>query len=136
MGYLLLVEFDDEKQAQTMIRRFHKAAKLGRPLRMLGVFKTPEPKDMCTCVIASDTQRKNEVSRGAKYGWYMHKPCGKPRGPIHPLNLLPRMLGKVTTRDSWVQQGRAADATLYTRGDTGKPIDNFPVTIVRKENRR
>ena len=134
MAHILLVEFDNPEQAQEMIKRFHKASRAGKPFRLLGVFKTPEPEDMCKCAITSDTQRKNEVARGAKYGWYIHKPCGKPRGPINPLNILPRMLGKVTTRNSWLEQLKAGDASLHTNGE-GRPIPNFPLSVKRKTER-
>ena len=134
MGYLLLVEFDNEDQAQVMIKRFHKATKAGKPFRMLGIFKTPKPEEMCTCLITSETQRKNEVARGQKYGWYIHKPCGKARGPINPLNILPRLMGKVRVSDSWVTQMRAADANIHTNSE-GRPIKNYPVRVTPRGSR-
>jgi hypothetical protein len=81
----VMIEFDDDGKAEGFIKKIEASA--APDYRVAAVYQ--EPKTYCVCPI-TDNYHKNQVSRGAKFGWWVHTNCRKPRKGGHQLqNLLP-----------------------------------------------
>ena len=83
----ILIEVDDSKVASALLKKLKQITNRGA--RVVGFFVTPDD-DFCTCGALGDRQQAVETVRGAKYGWIVHRVCGKPRShsAYHPANLL------------------------------------------------
>src|SRR5689334_9902659 len=88
MAKYVVVAFDIDTEADAFIETMNAATITmedngGATVEVVGVFKKPTL--FCEC-----TNRGDKSVRGAKWGWWLHKDCGKPkRGNIHhPWNLL------------------------------------------------
>jgi hypothetical protein len=79
----LVIEFDDNAGAERMIKQLK-----GRStVRVVGLFAMPEK--FCFCP-TPEGYHKDEVVRGAKYGWWVHRVCRLPILGSHQVeNLLP-----------------------------------------------
>jgi len=83
MAKYVVVEFDSDEDAEgfagTLEWEGHTAT-----IRVAGVFKKPTM--FCECPPSNNPKSV----RGAKWGWWLHKDCGKPRkGNVHhPRNLI------------------------------------------------
>jgi hypothetical protein len=86
MAVYVLLEFDDDKQAQNFVKDtitsdvvswFNEKAQLENARsKVRAVFKKPTL--FCECVSGSKLEQGGS-SRGKKYGWWVHSKCGKPR---------------------------------------------------------
>jgi hypothetical protein len=80
----ILIRFEDDETARGALEG--EPIRLGADGKVVGVYKAPT--DFCSC---EGVDRHTEVqARGAKYGWFMHKACGKPlKGNAQlPINML------------------------------------------------
>jgi len=83
MSMYLLIEFDNDVQARSLITRLE--GKLG--MKAVGLFK--KPTKFCECPPMSDLQQSREVTRGDLFGWRVHRACRRARkAPQAPKNLL------------------------------------------------
>ena len=78
MGRYLVIEFDDNKQADSLRAQIDKATRGGKGFRVVGLFARPN-KRSCTCVRARSEYKPGIVQRGAKYGWWVCTTCKHPR---------------------------------------------------------
>jgi ribosomal protein L37AE/L43A len=85
MAKYVLLEFDDDAEAESFSNILIEDTTRNNSgsMRVRGVFK--KPTQFCSCV----PMEKSSV-RGAKWGWWICKKCGKPKpGAMHqPRNLL------------------------------------------------
>lgn len=86
MARYLLVEFDNDDQADTLRAQIDSAAKKGKPYRVLGMFQ--KPRRFCACPPDKDRQNWKRLVRGSKYGWWVCGTCKRARLGIHQLNNL------------------------------------------------
>jgi hypothetical protein len=99
MARYVLVEVDDLATAERLRAQIDKASIAGKPMRIAGLFAAPT--SWCSCP-KSEGYHKNEVVRGSKLGWWVHRVCRKARPGTHNLaNLI-----TVTDRDFGVESGR------------------------------
>lgn len=82
MARYLLVEFDDNDAADRMRAQIDTATEAGKGMRVAGLFAVPT--SWCICP-QSDGYYANEVVRGSKLGWWVHKACRKARVGTHNL---------------------------------------------------
>lgn len=93
MAKYVLLQFDDDEEADEFVKG---AQEVGYALSasekssmwksffiVVGVFKKPTL--FCDC-----TGKDDKSARGTKWGWWLHKACGKPKRGMthHPWNLL------------------------------------------------
>lgn len=107
MARYLLVEVDNLNTAELLRAQIDKASKQGKPMRMAGLFVTPSK--WCDCP-KSEGYHKDEIVRGSKLGWWVHKLCRRARPGSHALvNLIqPR------ERDYGTETGRVHVAHSVT----------------------
>lgn len=75
----LLIEFDDEESALKLKGMLDERTRVGRGVRVVGLFA--KPTDYCQCGIDTWTTTKARVSttrRGRKFGWYVCTVCKRP----------------------------------------------------------
>lgn len=123
MGRYVLLEFDDDDAAERYVEKIlgravemsrKKGAKL---VRVRGYFARPNT--YCECGILSPLEQREQVVRGVRYGWWVHRRCRKARrGPHTPRNLLDPA-GTPTAH---------MDAFLHLT-DGGLPVANHPITL-------
>lgn len=90
MARLVVVEFDDNAQADVFIAKLNKAA--NPRYRVVGLFA--KPVKWCECPRPTGYD-KNEVVMGGSYGWWVHKICRRPRKGTHqPHNLMEPVLAQ------------------------------------------
>jgi len=82
MAKYVLLEFNNDEEADGFTGMIVGASVTGS-LTIKAVFK--KPTQFCECVVKSD-----KSVRGRKWGWWVHKECGRPKRGIwqHPRNLL------------------------------------------------
>lgn len=88
MSRYLIIEFDDDAQAEALRAQINTATAKGKRFRVVGLFA--RPKRWCKCII-DKTDMRGRVVRGGKYGWWVCTECRHPRlGGHQAKNLLPR----------------------------------------------
>lgn len=88
MPRYVLVEFDNNAQAEQFVTKTHAGTTAGKPYRVVGLFA--KPRNFCECGPLNERLQAAEVARGSKYGWMVHIKCGRPRRQAShsPRNLL------------------------------------------------
>lgn len=82
----LVIEFEDDEAALKLKQQIETATKNGKRFRVVGLFAIPNR--WCSCP-TPEGYHKDEIQRGAKYGWWVHVVCRRPRLGTHPtVNLL------------------------------------------------
>jgi hypothetical protein len=87
MAKYVVLAFDNDEEADsfssTIINAGPAPEGSHQSLNVVGVFKRPTL--FCEC-----TTKDDKSVRGAKWGWWLHKACGKPKRGMthHPWNLL------------------------------------------------
>lgn len=74
MSQYLLLEFDDDEQCAALVQKISTRT----TIRVKGIFQ--KPRTYCKCPIMSDTEQRSQVTRGQKYGWWVHRVCGRAHG--------------------------------------------------------
>src|SRR5690606_30964072 len=87
MTRYLLIEFDEDAQADQLKRKIDVAEEGGKGFRVVGLYA--RPRSVCQCARPRDTKLKDLVKRGPKFGWWTCTTCRRPRMGDHQLlNLL------------------------------------------------
>lgn len=130
MARYVLVEFDNDAEAERFVNKIIQrnldlaARKKEGSYRIKGFFA--KPTKFCECGPLTDRQQREEVTRGAKYGWMVHRPCRRAR----PMSQSPRNL-----LDPEDTPARMRDAFLHLVGTwdkkatLGNPIPNHPIAV-------
>ena len=85
----LLIEFDNEAQADALRAKIDTATTNGKSYRVVGVFA--KPTRVCQCYREARTLKDWNIQRGTVKGWWMCPDCRKPILRDHRLiNLLTR----------------------------------------------
>lgn len=83
MAQYLLIEFDNDAQCAALMDKLEDKS----TMRAVGLFQ--KPKRFCECGFLSDLEQSQQVTRGQRFGWWIHRNCRLPRpGPVSPRNLL------------------------------------------------
>ena len=83
MAQYLLLEFDNDAQCKKLIEKIVAA---DRGFRVRGLFQ--KPTKLCECGPINPLDQHREVTRGAKFGWFVHRACRRAvKGPVSPRNL-------------------------------------------------
>lgn len=77
MPRYILIEFEDNAEADRFCAKVINGTKKGGRYRLIGYFA--KPRNFCQCGPLTDRQQASEVRRGSKYGWMVHTKCGRPR---------------------------------------------------------
>jgi hypothetical protein len=77
----VLIEVDDNEVAQKLMNKFENV----RGLRIAGLFGPPTT--WCGCP-KSDGYHKDQIVRGGKLGWWVHRSCRRARKGTHQLTNL------------------------------------------------
>jgi hypothetical protein len=82
MAKYVLLAFDNDDEADSFTSTIVDAG-IASSLTVAGVYKRPTM--LCECPGKDD-----KSVRGTKWGWWLHKGCGKPKrgNVLHPWNLL------------------------------------------------
>lgn len=122
MGRYVLLEFDNDELASAFVEKtlgqaVEKSRKKGAQLvRVRGFFA--RPKNYCECGPLSALEQREQVVRGVRYGWWVHRTCRKAiRGAHTPRNLLDPQNTPARQRDAFLH--------INERG----PIANHPITL-------
>lgn len=86
MGRFIVVEVDDDKVADQLVKKLAEASKV---IRVVGIFQ--RPRGHCPHTLREGGyDAAKQVARGSKYGWWLHniKGCMKPRRGSHELKNL------------------------------------------------
>jgi hypothetical protein len=84
MAKYVVLAFDNDEDADSFSGTIlHGGPSAVGTIQIAGIFKKPTL--FCECPGVSD-----KSVRGAKWGWWLHKDCGKPKrgNPQHPRNLI------------------------------------------------
>lgn len=83
MASYVLVEFDNDDQAQKLIDQLETK----ESMRAVGLFR--KPTKFCECPPLFGSQQSSEITRGDRFGWWVHRACRRARkAPQSPRNLL------------------------------------------------
>lgn len=115
MAQYLLLEFDDDAQCAALMQKISTRT----TIRVRGLFQ--KPKSQCKCPPMSDTEQRGQITKGVKFGWWVHRQCGKAHGKYQ----LPRNL--LFSDDT---HPRDVDTYLYYSRD--EPMREFPVSVRTK----
>lgn len=96
----LVIEVDNQEQAGMLAEQIRGMTRKGKKLRLVGLFARPGK----TCSCPPGVDRRYEVKRGERFGWWVCSNCGKPRLGNHELkNIMP----VDDTIDARVDEGRS-----------------------------
>lgn len=132
MPRYVLIEFDNNAQAEQFIAKTHAGTKAGKPYRVLGLFA--KPRNYCQCGPLTDRVQAREVQRGSKYGWMVHIKCGRPRRQAShsPRNLLDEPGTYPSETTAYVHL-----VGEWATGVTGSQLlRNYPISVKTKEDDR
>lgn len=86
MSKYLLIEFDDDAQADALRAQIDAATAKGKKFRVVGLFA--RPRRWCSCYVVK-TNMRDRLVRGKKFGWWTCVECKRPRlGDHQPNNLI------------------------------------------------
>lgn len=90
-GRYLIIEFDDEQDAEKLRAQVDAATQKGRKYRTVGLFARPGKVCICSNIAAERGRSRDMVARGGRFGWWVCTKCKKPRLGNHELkNLIPQ----------------------------------------------
>lgn len=91
MSQFMLLEFDNDELAA----KFMTQLETKTTIHVRGLFQ--KPRTHCKCPEMSDTEMRGQITRGQKFGWWVHRTCGRahgrfqtPRNLLYPLGTHPR----------------------------------------------
>lgn len=83
MARYLLIEFDNDYQCDLLMDKLTEKA----TMRVVGMFQ--KPRSFCSCPPMTDSEQTGQITRGEKFGWWVHRKCKRAHGHIQsPRNLL------------------------------------------------
>lgn len=82
MAKYLVIEFDNDETCDKLKQTIDQATSSGKAYRAVGEFK--KPTSWCGCPRPAGYY-KNEIARGGRFGWWVHRECRKPRLGSHQL---------------------------------------------------
>lgn len=85
MAKLVVIEFEDDAQAQALCGMIDKQTKAGKRYRVAGIFA--RPRRVCECPRV-EGYHKDMVARGAKFGWNVCVVCKRAKPGVHHANNL------------------------------------------------
>ena len=85
MARYVLVEFENDEQADKLRQMIEAQTRAGKPYRIAGIFA--RPKTFCRCPTPTG-YHKNQIVRGSKFGWWVCVVCKKARKGSHNANNL------------------------------------------------
>lgn len=96
----LLIEFDDEAQAEALRAQIDTATLKGKKFRVVGMFARPTR--WCSCFYTTAKYKEWNLQRGAKFGWWVCPTCRRPlvwhrHALVNLLKLRDRVGGVPTT---------------------------------------
>lgn len=124
MGKYVLVEFDDDAQADNLIARINAAELGGKRFRIAGIFARP-PKKRCECIGVKAGGRLGGVKRHRATGFWFCTKCKRVRrGPQDPRNQLdPQSVTRAQAALCKLNEGAALHFDRQ-----GGMIANYPLT--------
>lgn len=94
MARYLLIEFDNNEQADALRAQIDAATRKGKAFRVVGLFARPGLNCRCSSTRAGHVERITKTAkpvRGTRFGFYVCPLCHKPRfGNQHPTNMIAR----------------------------------------------
>lgn len=91
MSQFLLLEFDNDEQCAKLMEQL----KTKTTIHIRGLFQ--KPRTHCKCPPMTDLEQRGQITRGSKYGWWVHRACGRahgryqtPRNLLYPISTHPR----------------------------------------------
>jgi hypothetical protein len=132
MPRYVLIEFDDNAQADAFVAKTLLKEEKGAKYRVIGLFA--KPRNFCQCPPSSQRQVASETARGVKYGWMVHRNCGRPRREAShsPRNLLDpegthpsRVASFLHLMGAWAGEHRV-----------GQILENYPISVRTREDDR
>jgi hypothetical protein len=130
MSRYVLVEFESNEAADQFVAKTIAKTARGAHYRVIGFFA--KPRNFCECGPLTERQQGSEVTRGAKYGWMVHRRCGRPRRQAShsPRNLM----------DPVGTYPRDTTSYLHLVGEwagtnrVGTLLENFPIAVKTRED--
>lgn len=123
MGKYLLLEFDNDDQAESLYARINDAAQRGKAYRVIGLFQKP-PKKRCECT-KRQRGRDNRIRRHKKTGFTYCLECKR----VLPGWQAPRnFLDSIKLPAEYFSKRFAKEAQLHMDSKGEKPLKNFPIT--------
>ena len=96
MSRFVLIECEDDDQANNFVNQINKARENGKLIRIAGLYARPNTWCGCPFQIAGE---KRQVDRGTKFGWWICQWCNKPRPGTQQLaNLISTPPESMSTR--------------------------------------
>ena len=77
MGTYLLIEFEDDSQAERLCAQINAATAKGKRFWVAGLFK--KPMAFCKCTYDVTSYRRQKAIQGIKHGWWICPTCRRPR---------------------------------------------------------
>lgn len=125
MARYVLVEFDNDAEAERFVNKIIQrcidlgVAKKSATYRIRGFFA--KPTKFCECGPIPESQVGMHITRGAKYGWVVHRSCKRAR----PMAQSPRNL-----LDPEDTPAHMRDVFLTLSHDRlGSPTANYPIQV-------
>jgi hypothetical protein len=88
MARYLVIEFDEDAQADALCARINAATAAGKKYRVVGLFARPSR--WCGCPRPAGVYKPKKLFQGSKYGWWTCPDCRRARlGDHQPTNLVP-----------------------------------------------
>jgi hypothetical protein len=123
MGRYILLEFDDDDQAEKFGSKIIAAHARGARFSIIGIFQKP-PTKRCECLNRSTEPKNTENRRHKKTGFWYCSRCKRVRpGWQSPRNFL----DDPALTPNWFSRGQAKEATLHL-DNQGRPLQNYPIT--------
>lgn len=134
MGKYVLIEFDNDEQADRLCAQINTAQANGKALRLAGIFHKP-PKKRCECVGVTQTtqmgrDRNNRVvARHKTTGFWYCRKCKRVRkGWQSPRNLL----DDPNLPSNFFSKGLDKEASLHMNRDGEGLVKNYPLTTTTR----
>lgn len=130
MPRYVLLEFESTAQADAFVEKTLDKSEQGARFWVRGYFY--KPAKWCECPRLSETRKRKECFLNKKYGYVVHRNCGRPRAYVSncPRNLL----------DPIDAPGRMKTAFLTLMGDwrgkqrAGTPLENYPISVAQSKD--
>jgi hypothetical protein len=123
MARFLLIEFENDAQAEMLRAKIDAETRKGKPFRVAGLFA--RPRKFCNCPKPVG-YHKNQVTRGVKFGWNVCTICRRVVAGSHRANNL------LTAQELMMMPGETPSRGLEYRADT-VGIFEVPVRNIERD---